>query len=90
MRPLSGRPGKPEGFRLMLILFVIRHLFGVALFAYLIRMAVADGGSFWMVMVGLCVAYTGFACYNGFKLLRMYRRSLPAVRRAAGSDGSGE
>jgi hypothetical protein len=62
----------------LLIVFGIRHLCGLALFIWLTLIGHAAGGSGWLLVGGLGLAYAAVVVFNGYRLYRQYR-----LRRAA-------
>jgi Kef-type K+ transport system membrane component KefB len=78
-RPLT--PARPGPFRLLLIVFVVRHIIGIALFAYLIRMAVLAGGSFYVTLLVLAAAYAGYAAFGAWRIYGQYQRTRIAEDR---------
>lgn len=80
------RVPRPGEIRVMLIVYIIRHLLGIALFSFLIRTAFPLGGNFWIVLTGLVTIYAGYVVYGTTRIGIEYRRSL---RKTAAAVGTG-
>ena len=75
MRPDDPRLVRIEQVRL--IFFIVRHIVGVVLFAWLtLEARRLTDGPMWLIIGGFGVVYAVFAAVSGRKLLQMYRRRL--------------
>lgn len=91
MMPLSDRarnaPLPAKHARILVMIFAVRHVIGIALFAALTVMFYNLGGLGWMGMALGTVVYAIVAALNFRKLYRQYRRRLAAE---AGQKGEGD
>lgn len=78
------RRGTPRFFRMLLAVFIVRHIVGVALFVWLLGMAWRIGPPFSWIMLALTFAYAGYAAFGTRKIYHQY---LASVRRSRGEEG---
>lgn len=70
------RPGTPAQFKTLLIAFTIRQIISIVILAALMIMSIRAGGTFWIVMAAITVAFTGFAINGWLRIRGQYLRTL--------------
>jgi hypothetical protein len=74
----AHRAAPARHIKMLLIVFGVRHLLGIALFVWLTFVGRAIGGIGWLLVGGLGLVYAAIVAYNGRRLYQQYRRRLAA------------
>jgi hypothetical protein len=85
------RPGDPRLVRFLKFRFwayVVRHVFGVAVFAVLIPLALRDGYTLAAVLIAGLVVYGGFAAYSARGMWREWKAQERLAADAAREKGA--
>ncbi len=72
---MRSRTVSAKQIRVFFFLFLIRHAFGIALFAWILAAAREVGNYFWVIAAALAI-YAVTAVYNGMKIWGHYQQRL--------------